>query len=220
VVGGTTYGKGSAQSVFPLADGGAVKLTTALWYTPSGRSITRPHMIRSEDDDEGPSSFVADTGRERAKYRTRAGRTVYGGGGVTPDVAVPADTPSTNERAFEHALGKRFPEFRQVVSAYARSLRGRRGVVSPDFVVTPEMRAELYAAIRQRGIVVERPVYDAAARPVSELLGYEAARILFGRRAEFRRRLAADEGAAVAVTLVAGTRSQNEVFARAARSRR
>lgn len=220
VVGTTTYGKGSAQSVFPLGDGGAIKLTTALWYTPSGRSITRPHLIRGEDDQEGTSSFVADTGRERVKYRTRGGRTVYGGGGVVPDVTVPADTPSTDERAFEHALGKRIPEFRQAVSVYARSLRGRRGVTSPDFAVTPEMRAGLYDAMRQRGIIVERPIYDAAAPLVSELLGYDAARVLFGRRAEVRRRLADDEGVALGVSLVAGARSPGEVLARAAAQRK
>jgi carboxyl-terminal processing protease len=219
VVGTATYGKGSAQSVLPLANGGAIKLTTPLWYTPSGRSITRPRAVLGEDDEGQASSFVADTSRERAKFRTRGGRTVYGGGGVSPDVALPVDTPSSGERALERALGKRIPEFRQVLSAYARSLRGRRGVTSPDFVVTPALRAELYDALRQRGIAVERPIYDAAAAFVSELLGYEAARVLFGRRAEFRRRLAADQGAAVAVDLVAGATSQNEVFARAARRR-
>jgi hypothetical protein len=74
--------------------------------------------------------------------------------------------------------------------------------------------------MRERGIVVERPIYDAAAPLVSELLGYEAARTLFGRRAEFRRRLAADQGVALAVNLVAGTTSQGEVLERAAARQR
>lgn len=217
LVGTTTYGKGSAQGVFPLSDGGAIKLTTALWYTPSGRSITRPHIIRGDDDEESPSSFVADTSRERAKFRTRGGRTVYGGGGVTPDVVVPVDTPSSDERALERALGKRIPEFRQTVTAYARSLRGRPDVTSPSFAVTPAMRDALYGAMRRRGLALERPVYDAAAPLISEMLGYEAARALFGRRGEFRRRLAADQGVAIAVDLVAGTASQSEVLERAAR---
>ncbi|MDQ3950417.1 MAG: S41 family peptidase, partial [Gemmatimonadota bacterium] len=221
VVGTTSYGKGSAQSVFPLSGGGAIKLTTALWYTPLGRSITRPRAALREDDEGETSSFVADTSRARATFRTRGGRTIYGGGGVAPDLTVPADTPSSDERALERALGKRIPEFRQVVSAYARSLRGRRDVASPDFAVTPAMRDELYDAMRRRGIVVERPIYDAAAAPVSEMLGYEAARVLFGRRAEFRRRLAADQGVAVAVNLVTGATSQGQVFERVtARQRR
>src|SRR5207253_245559 len=48
IFGATTYGKGSAQSVFPLTDGGAVKLTTARWFTPSGRSIDKP--LRADGD--------------------------------------------------------------------------------------------------------------------------------------------------------------------------
>jgi carboxyl-terminal processing protease len=219
VVGTPTYGKGSAQSVFPLSDGGAIKLTTALWYTPSGRSITRPRFVHGEDD-EDESSFVADTSRARPTFRTRGGRIVYGGGGVVPDVLTPADTPSADEQALERALGKRFPEFRQVLGAYARSLRGRRGVTSPDFVVTAPMRDELYGALRRRGIEVDRAIYDATAPLVSRLIGYEAARVLFGRRAEFRRRLADDNGAAVAVVLLAGASSQDEVLRRAAARQR
>jgi carboxyl-terminal processing protease len=197
VVGTTTYGKGSAQSVFPLVDGGAMKLTTALWYTPLGRSITRPRAAFGDEEDEESSSFITDTTRERPTFRTPGGRTVYGGGGVSPDVAAPFDTPSAHERALERALGKRIPQFRQVVTAYVRSLRGRHGIVAPDFVVTAAMLDELYETMRQRDILVERPIYDAAAPVVSELLGYETTRVLFGRGAEFRRRLAADQGVAV-----------------------
>jgi carboxyl-terminal processing protease len=218
VVGTATYGKGSAQSVFPLTDGGAVKLTTALWYTPSGRSITRPHLISRDEDENAASSFVADSGREREKYRTRGGRTVFGGGGVTPDVVVPVDTLTTEERALEQALGKRIAEFRQIVSGYARSLRGRRDVASADFVVTAQMRSELYEAMRARGVTVERRIYDAAAPLVSELLAYETVRALFGRRAEARRRLAADRSVARALTLVVGAPTQRDVFARLERT--
>ena len=52
VVGTATYGKGSAQRVFRIRDG-AVKLTTALWYTPSGRSINRRHEAGADADDDG-----------------------------------------------------------------------------------------------------------------------------------------------------------------------
>jgi carboxyl-terminal processing protease len=216
IVGTPTYGKGSAQSVFPLADGGAIKLTTALWYTPSGRSITRPHLLRDGGDEAEESSFVADTSRARLEFRTRGGRTVYGGGGVTPDVLVPADTPTADEQALERALGRRIPDFRQALAAYARSLRGRPDVASADFVVTPSMRSELYAALSSRGVELDRAIYDAAASFLSRVIGYEVARALFGRRAEFQRRLRADRGVAAASALVAGAPSQEEVFKRAA----
>ncbi len=90
ILGTTTYGKGSAQSVFPLPSGGAVKLTTALWYTPSGRSINRPRP------DEDP--FTADTTGPKPRYKTDAGRTVLGGGGITPDALVPVGGDSLTVR--------------------------------------------------------------------------------------------------------------------------
>src|SRR5215510_13383236 len=70
LLGTTTYGKGSAQNVFPLSDGGAVKLTTALWYTPSGRSINRKMA-----EHRAPA---VDTTKPRPRYKTDDGRTVLG----------------------------------------------------------------------------------------------------------------------------------------------
>jgi len=101
VVGRVTYGKGSVQNVFRLRGGeGAVKLTTALYYTPSGRSIHRDHPNTDEDadakddddDDATPRPVTASDSTHRPVFRTKAGRTVYGGGGITPDVVVAADT--------------------------------------------------------------------------------------------------------------------------------
>jgi carboxyl-terminal processing protease len=85
IVGTTTYGKGSAQRVFHL-DEGALKLTTALWYTPSGRSIDRPRPPL-ESDDEAVTPTTPDS-TPRPKFTTDAGRTVLGGGGIVPDVEV------------------------------------------------------------------------------------------------------------------------------------
>src|SRR3712207_6212370 len=93
VVGQTTFGKGLVQSVFPLEGGYALKLTTAKWYTPSGRSIQKDRKFEN-------GRFVAEafdsTETEAAKknrptYRSDAGRVVYGGGGITPDIIVPDD---------------------------------------------------------------------------------------------------------------------------------
>jgi carboxyl-terminal processing protease len=219
LVGGTTYGKGSAQSVFPLSNGGALKLTTALWYTPSGRSISRPHSAR-EDPDDVADRAAPDSARARVKFRTRGGRVVYGGGGVTPDVIVPADSPATGQRELDGALGKRIPEFRQAIAAYARTLRGRAGVTTPDFAVTPDMLDDLYRSLERSGVTLDRAMYDRASPAVSEMLGDEAARVLFGRGAEFRRRLADDRSVAAAVGLLAGARSPDEVLRRAAARQR
>jgi len=104
LVGRRTFGKGLVQEHVPLPDSSAVRITTARYYTPSGRSIQRPYGegINYEEDLEtraghgellNADSIPADTTKE---YTTLKGRTVYGGGGVTPDLFVPTDTAESS----------------------------------------------------------------------------------------------------------------------------
>jgi len=90
VVGTTSFGKGSVQTVYPLDEKRALKLTTARYYTPSGRSIHKPRrrdgtLIHPEQTD---STGAAADSTSRPVYHTDAGRVVYGGGGITPDVVI------------------------------------------------------------------------------------------------------------------------------------
>ncbi len=115
IVGQTTFGKGLVQRQFPLADGSAVRLTISRYYTPSGRSIQRPydgaHYMKSttsQDDDEDnySHSFDVSTGvpdTSRPKFKTAAGRTIYGGGGITPDFIVRNDTSQMTTRKLRAA---------------------------------------------------------------------------------------------------------------------
>jgi carboxyl-terminal processing protease len=103
VVGKSTFGKGSVQTVFPLDyDGSALKLTTAFYYLPFGRCINKPeygikgHGLRNttsvaEETDDSPAadSIAKDTAvRDTQVFYTAGGRKMYGGGGITPDVDV------------------------------------------------------------------------------------------------------------------------------------
>jgi len=101
LIGRRSFGKGLVQRMFPLSDGGQLRLTTARYYTPSGRCIQRPY-------DEGDDAYRQDVNNrykhgelvnadsihfpDSLKYKTAHGRTVYGGGGVMPDIFVPLDT--------------------------------------------------------------------------------------------------------------------------------
>src|SRR5437773_5812941 len=78
IVGTLTFGMGSAQSVIPFGDHGGLKITTARWFTPVGRSITRRQPSDDDPADEGPAP--------RERFHTDGGRIVYGGGGITPDL--------------------------------------------------------------------------------------------------------------------------------------
>ncbi len=215
LVGTTTYGKGSAQSLFPMQGGAALKLTTALWYTPSGRSINRGRSHPTGDEDEESPFIVADTSKPRPKFETDAGRTVLGGGGIAPDLEVGENPLGTREREFEQALGKKVPQFRDALSAYALSLKAQRAVQSPQFPVTPAMLAGLYAEMQRRGVEVDRATYDAVSPLISRLLGYQVTQFAFGRQAEFVRRAADDRALQAALSLLTGARNEAELFERA-----
>ncbi|HVG44824.1 MAG TPA: S41 family peptidase, partial [Longimicrobium sp.] len=105
VVGTTSYGKGSVQSLFRLSGGNFLKMTTGKWYTPVGRSIQKPFRAQDADPEADPDSVAADTAAaapadttKRRAYRTDGGRTVLGGGGIVPDVIVKPDTTTLAER--------------------------------------------------------------------------------------------------------------------------
>jgi carboxyl-terminal processing protease len=102
IIGRRSFGKGLVQQQMELKDGSAIRLTVARYYTPSGRSIQKPYVkgkaeayemdilnrYKHGEFDSKDSIRVADS----LKYKTVAGRTVYGGGGIMPDIFVPRDT--------------------------------------------------------------------------------------------------------------------------------
>jgi carboxyl-terminal processing protease len=91
LVGETSFGKGLVQSVFPLRDGSGLTLTTGHFYTPSGRLIQRDYSGRSFYDyylKRGDKEAVQHT----EEMKTDTGRTVYGGGGIDPDIKVKIPT--------------------------------------------------------------------------------------------------------------------------------
>ena len=102
IIGRRTYGKGLVQSQIPLSDGSALRLTIARYYTPSGRCIQKDYELGKTDeyDQDLFNRFMhgefdsADSIKinNSLKYQTSLGRTVYGGGGIMPDIFIPRDT--------------------------------------------------------------------------------------------------------------------------------
>jgi carboxyl-terminal processing protease len=87
VVGQTSFGKGSVQTVIPISDSAGIKLTTAKYYTPSGRCIHRDNSAWQAGEID---SLDEDSTKPKQTFATVGGlkRTVLGGGGITPDVKV------------------------------------------------------------------------------------------------------------------------------------
>lgn len=207
IIGTPTYGKGSAQSVVSFGPEGGLKITTARWFTPVGRSITRRQPSDDESDDQLPAI--------REKFRTDAGRTVYGGGGITPDVIAGDSTVPIAEGIFMRALGANAGHFRDAVTDYALFLKGTRGITTPDFVVTPAMRDEVWNRMKARGVDIPRSVYDEAELLVSRMIAFDIARYIFGSEAEFRRRVSIDKPLQKALELARGSNSEKDLLRKA-----
>jgi len=210
VVGSPTFGKGLVQTLFPLGDGVALKLTTARWYTPSGRTIQR---IAKDEEDQlaqaesaaagNPTEASTDSAlKERPVFHTDGGRSVRGGGGIVPDLVIRPDTLTSGERTFAKELGAKLPVYRDVLTTYALELKRSKAVESEAFKVTPEMRREVYQRLKSKGVDVTQADFNGAGQLVDEQLSYEIARYVFGRPAEFRRRSLDDRQLQSALSLL------------------
>ena len=224
VVGAPTFGKGLVQTLFPIAEGTALKLTTARWFTPSGRTIQR----EAEDEEaqalqamrEGGEITAADSVlpvvdtsiKNRPVFKTDAGRTVRGGGGIVPDMIVLADTLTAGEKEFAKQVAGKVQQYRDVLTAYALDLKRNKAVKDERFQVTPAMLDEVYARLRAKDVELTREVYDGATTLVSQQLGLEVARYVYGRQSEFRRRAAADAQIQKATELLRKAQTPKELL--------
>ncbi len=138
ILGSPSYGKGLVETVFPLSDGAGLALTTAFYYTPSGRSIQRP-LASGQLSPTAPG--VAETER---MFQTASGRLVVGGGGIQPDHPV-LEKPPTRLQVFLEANG--------AFQAFATDFLRRSPRVREDFDVTPQTLDEFQAFVAERQVL-------------------------------------------------------------------
>lgn len=169
IIGRRTFGKGLVQRPFMLPDGSMIRLTVARYYTPSGRTIQKPYS----DDFEEYSLDIVNRYRhgeftnqdsisfpDSLKYETLINqRTVYGGGGIMPDIFIPIDTVLYGE--FHYAMLRKGLMFR-FVNKYIDDNREKLlknyaeiATFESDFTINDEVLAQLYEFGRNNNIDVD-----------------------------------------------------------------
>jgi carboxyl-terminal processing protease len=131
VIGEPSYGKGLVQNVFPLTGNTALALTTAFYYTPSGRSIQKPL-----------SSGHLEIEKQSEQFRTDAGRSVTGGGGIQPDLVVGAEA-QTRLRVALDASG--------IITSFATEYI-QKHEINPNFEVSPSLLEDFQVYAGERSI--------------------------------------------------------------------
>lgn len=220
VAGTTSWGKGLVQSVYTLSDGAGLALTTAKYYTPSGRCIQRDYRefieyVTPADEEDGEADERGPAARKEL-FHTAGGRDVYGGGGITPDVVVKADRLS-RWMATLYARG--------VFFEWAVQYRAKHPEVPRDFRVTDPVREDFLKYVDGLPNAPETPARTAYAEEkdkgaLDRVLAEELVSAVHGTEAGYRISIEGDAQLKKALTLfpeaekLAGIRPEPESIAK------
>jgi carboxyl-terminal processing protease len=198
VVGETTFGKGLVQRVIPLRNGGALALTTAKYYTPSGRLIQRDYSNLDDyfldaelsDDDASAASDPESTGHEVRK--TDSGREVFGGGGITPDYIVRAE----RESSFLSRLRRE-----NLMFDYAVRYVASHPDLKPGFAVSDADIKDFQAFLASRNFKYDAEAFASSRKGIDLRLRSQIGRVKWGAETESEILVEGDTQVQKALTL-------------------
>lgn len=163
IVGRRSFGKGLVQMPITLSDGSAMRLTIARYYTPSGRCIQKPYDGSIEDYEkefyerfQNGEIYSQDSIKvnDSLVFKTDKGRTVYGGGGITPDYFVPLDTSENSSYLIRLSNSNSLAEYSLAYSDKYRDVLEKMSLkdFTETFKVSAQMHEELNAVAKANGV--------------------------------------------------------------------
>lgn len=198
IAGQVSWGKGLVQTVYDLGYGAGLALTSAKYYTPSGRNIQRDFTSLYDYYGGDPSTWSRNVPDQRtSEYRTLSGREVRGGGGITPDIVL---EPGEISRVIQ------LLEARGVIFDYGVAWAAKHPDLDEDFKVTPAMVEEMIAQAVSKDVVpvaaIRTALVDNVARvSVEHAIRSEIVAAKWGFEASYPDRIARDAMVEHALTL-------------------
>lgn len=198
IVGENSFGKGLVQKEFPLQDGSAVRVTTAKYYTPSGRCIQRDYKGKSTEDyyNELQDSLFsgADSVQKRPMFHTESGRSVYGGGGIQPDIYTVQDKLSQSPKLINAISVKRlFFEFTRNFANRNKRWANNMGAFRKNFNISPKMLRDFKTLCQNKGVEFVEAEFDADSDYITLRLKAEIARRFWGANGYYFIALSGDK---------------------------
>ena len=198
IVGRRSFGKGLVQRPFPLTDGSIVRLTTAHYFTPSGRCIQKPYKgnnYQSEVFERYSSGemFSVDSIElnDTTKYYTKKDhRLVYGGGGIIPDVFVPVDTGTNfsyfNKLQTKGIIGKYVLNYLDKNRASLKKKYPKFERFQKEFQVTDNMLDEIVKYAKEQGVEKEDKLFTPVIPNIKMTVKLLITRDLWGNHEYYR----------------------------------
>lgn len=200
IVGQTTFGKGLVQRQYPLPDGSAIRLTISRYYTPSGRSIQKPyvggHYVKNatasaedyeEEDNYSHANDLNGHDTSRPKFKTAAGRTIYGGGGITPDYLVRNDTiQQTTRKIWAAGVLADFSEDYVTQHIEQTEKQGDANYFVKNFKITDAMFDDILRRAKDKKVDVNMEQFNIDRPWLAVVLRAEIGRHIFGNEVRYR----------------------------------
>lgn len=217
VVGMPTYGKGSVQTLFQLSGGNVLRLTTARWYTPVGRSIDREPTEEEPSLDHGsltPAGGLLPTVEEaeRPVFQSRAGRELLGGGGIVPDTSVMPDTLDTSAAQAVRQLYRSGGALNIALFSFAVSYVQQHPDLAPGFQLDPGAHEAFRTHLRERGVEADDVTLQRARPYVGFQLEREIALQALGEAGAFLHMRSYDRQLGAALRLLDSAGSTEELL--------
>lgn len=208
IVGTRSFGKGLVQSQFRFRDGSALLVTTARYYTPLGRLIQRDYSNLSKDEYYAGAYVnentlaLATTHRQEDTFKTPLGRTVYGGGGIKPDIIVENEQAEISDllRLLYIDENNYFLKFATRLLIENPSLKTLGPEKCAKLEISTGQLRQFYETVRTGGFSMSREQFEANLNDISFLLKRDLSYLIAGNEGRFHVNMQRDTQLLVAYT--------------------